>query len=94
MFKKLWTYVVGAFALLLGLFFIERRKRLGAEAKADNAETLQKDAVLANDQKHLSDDIAKQEASIAEKVKQNENKPIENLSSSEVEAYWNKKRDS
>lgn len=92
MFKKIWGYIAAAFALVVGLFFIERRKRLGAETRLENSEVLKTDAVLENDQKHLANDISNQEANIAEKVKQHNEKVTPSLKPEEVEDYWKNKR--
>lgn len=37
---KYWKYITGAFALVLGLLFLERSKRKSAEALNDNNEAL------------------------------------------------------
>lgn len=85
--KKIWAYVAGAFAILLGLFVMERNQRKNAEARLGQADFEKKDAVLENEQGHVDSEIA----ALKKEIEENEKKePVGDLSDKEVEEYWKK----
>ena len=48
--KKIWVFIVGAFALLAGLFLFERKQKVDAEVALENFEFKAKDGVLKESQ--------------------------------------------
>ncbi len=48
MVKKLWGYIVAAFAILIGLIFLEKSKKDKAESELASAEHKKNDAILAD----------------------------------------------
>jgi len=45
--KKVWLFILAAFGLVLGMFFLERNKRQDVEAKLENSEHDKEKAVVA-----------------------------------------------
>lgn len=76
--KKLWGYIAGAFALIVGLFFMERTKRKSSEALNDNNEALKKvDELQAkvqvnNERLHIEEVNRKEQVVALEKAKNEE----------------------
>jgi hypothetical protein len=52
--KKIWLFLLSAFALLFGAFLLERNKRKDAENELNNAEHDKEQAVLAANLENLS----------------------------------------
>jgi hypothetical protein len=93
--KKLWTWVAGAFAILIGLFFMERSRRKQAETQLSNVEYKKEDAVLAEQQKNTSSSISEQKKKIEEiKNAQATQENTENLTPEQIEQFWKNRRDS
>jgi len=90
--KKVWGYVVAAFSLILGLFFMERSKRRSAEALNDNADTLEKvrkkeSEVMKNNAQLLAEEQLRNNEREALESKKNED-----LSASNLVDFFNKRK--
>ena len=90
MLQKIWQYAGGVVTLLLGWLYFEHKGRQKAEAKLENAELNRKDAVLENEQQRIEREIEEEKR----KMDGLEREHSGNLSSDEVERYWNGKKDS
>lgn len=90
--KKIWGYIVGAFTLIIGLFFMERSKRRSAEALNDNAEM--KEKVQEKQGKVLENNAElKAEENLRAKEKESlESKKNEDLSTSNLVDFFNKRK--
>jgi hypothetical protein len=93
--KKLWGWVVAAFTIVLGLFFMERSRRKEAEGQLSNAEYKQEDAVLNEKQNQTEASIAEQQKKIEEmKNAQPTQETTQDLTPQQVEDHWKNRRDS
>jgi len=90
--KKLWGYIVGAFTLIIGLFFMERSRRKSAEALNDNIET--KEKVMEKEKKVMENNASlKSEEELRSKEKESlESKKNEDLSTSNLVDFFNKRK--
>lgn len=94
--KKIKDNIVAVLVGLAGvLFFFWRmsaKKNDKLEGELMNASTKTEAAVINNDIKHLEEDRHATQEELAEINKQRENIRVENLSNTEVEDHWNKKK--
>lgn len=90
--KKFWGYIVAAFSLILGMLFYERSRRKSAEALNDNAETLEK--VLEKEESIMKNNASLEvEEEFRKKEEQSlENKKNEDLSTSNLVDFFNKRK--
>lgn len=85
MWEKLKYFVLSALALLLLLFGYERKKKLDAEAKAQDIESDKQQAVLAERESNLKAGIENDKNNLPEKPSK-----AEDLDKGQVEDFWKK----
>jgi hypothetical protein len=91
--KKYWSWFLGAFALVLGLFFVERNKKKILQVALDNSEGNAKDQLLKYQQGQTSSSIDVEKQKLEEIKKQQAQASQQNPTPEEIEQYWNKKKD-
>lgn len=92
--KKVWMYIVAAFSLLGGLFFLERSKRKSAESQLENADYKKEDAVLIERQSQAEASIAEQQKKIQETKDSYAKQSTNDVTPAEAEAYWKNRKHS
>lgn len=88
--KKLWSWLVGLFALLGGLFLYERNRRQKAESELSNQEYKAEDQLLKYKQDQSEASIQEQKRKIEEDKKhaQATQENQTDLTPEQVEEYW------
>jgi len=90
--KKLWGYIAGAFALIVGLFFMERTKRKSAEALNENNEALKKVDELEAKVKVNHERLQVEEINRKEQVAALEKAKDEELSAKALVDFFNRRK--
>lgn len=95
--KKYWTWILGVFSVLLGMFFLERHRRKEAESQIEGAEFKAQDQVLKyqQDQNKTKIDSDKQQL---EQLRKDHDKSTQeaqkDLTPEQVEEYWKRRNNS
>lgn len=88
--SNIWTYVVAGFALVIGLFFFERKEKQVAENQVEIEKSKSQDAVLAFQQQQSQQDITLQQQQI-DQLQKEEPKSTD-LTPQQAEDYWKNKK--
>lgn len=90
-----WTWIVGAFVVLVSLLTLERYRRKSAESNLEQAETNKESAVLDSKRESVAEDIKRVEQEETKVISDAEAKKAaaEEADLHDIEAYYNKKHD-
>lgn len=89
--KDNWKAILSVLGSILGLILFRQWNRKDLLADANTAKTDLKDAVLNEQKKEVQKDQAEVQKT-TEALKSDLNKPVEDLSPSDVEAFWASKK--
>ena len=90
--KKIWLYIAGLFAILVGAFMFERKQKDEAEVKASIAEDGTKEAALKQQDIDNEASAAQEQARVEALQKSLVTTQVQQMTPEQVKAYWDSKK--